>query len=164
MPQRRDFLKGLGGATIALAGESLWPKLVGALGGDYDALAAAPLELLPGKKPLIRRTYRPPNFETPVHYFNEVFTPNDAFFVRYHLANIPRIDSKSWRLRVEGDAVKKVSEFSIETLLRSFERVEIAAVNQCAGNRRGLFEPRAPGVQWGHGAMGNARWSGVRLG
>jgi len=69
-----------------------------------------------------------------------------------------------WRLRVEGDAVKNVSEFSLETLRRDFERVEIAAVNQCAGNRRGLFEPRAPGVQWGHGAMGNARWSGVRLG
>jgi len=65
---------------------------------------------------------------------------------------------------VEGDAVKNVSEFSLETLLRGFERVEIAAVNQCAGNRRGFFEPRALGLQWGHGAMGNARWSGVRLG
>ena len=164
MPQRRDFLKGLGGATLALAGDALMPSLARAFAGEYDALAAPPLELLSGKRPLIRRTYRPPNFETPIHYFNEVFTPNDAFFVRYHLTNIPRVDSKLWRLRVEGDAVKNVSEFNLETLRRDFERVEIAAVNQCAGNRRGLFEPRAPGVQWGHGAMGNARWSGVRLG
>jgi hypothetical protein len=41
--------------------------------------------------------------------------------------------------------------------------VSIAAVNQCAGNRRGLFAPRVPGVQWGNGAMGNALWRGVRL-
>ena len=80
MPQRRDFLKGLGGATLALAGDALMPRVARAFGGEHDALAAPPLEVLPGKRPLIRRTYRPPNFETPIHYFNEVFTPNDAFF------------------------------------------------------------------------------------
>ena len=42
-------------------------------------------------------------------------------------------------------------------------RFEIAAVNQCSGNSRGLFQPRVPGGQWGNGAMGNARWTGVRL-
>ena len=41
--------------------------------------------------------------------------------------------------------------------------VELVAVCQCSGNRRGLFEPPVPGLQWGHGAMGNARWRGVRL-
>ena len=34
---------------------------------------------------------------------------------------------------------------------------------QCSGNRRGLFEPHVPGVEWGVGAMGNAVWRGVRL-
>jgi hypothetical protein len=33
----------------------------------------------------------------------------------------------------------------------------------CSGNRRGLSQPHVPGVQWGHGAIGNARWRGVRL-
>ena len=42
-------------------------------------------------------------------------------------------------------------------------RVELAAVNQCSGNSRGYFQPRVPGGQWSHGAMGNARWTGVRL-
>ena len=42
-------------------------------------------------------------------------------------------------------------------------RVELAAVNQCSGNSRGLFQPRVPGAQWGNGAMGNAKWLGVRL-
>jgi DMSO/TMAO reductase YedYZ molybdopterin-dependent catalytic subunit len=40
---------------------------------------------------------------------------------------------------------------------------EIVAVNQCSGNRRGLFQPHVPGVEWGFGAMGCARWKGVRL-
>ena len=34
---------------------------------------------------------------------------------------------------------------------------------QCAGNRRGYSDPHVPGVQWGPGAVGNARWRGVRL-
>jgi hypothetical protein len=42
-------------------------------------------------------------------------------------------------------------------------RFELAAVNQCSGNSRGLFQPRVPGAQWENGAMGNARWTGVRL-
>jgi len=47
--------------------------------------------------------------------------------------------------------------------VRKFKRAEVTAVNQCSGNRRGLFSPHVPGVQWGYGAMGNAVWGGVRL-
>jgi hypothetical protein len=39
----------------------------------------------------------------------------------------------------------------------------VVAVNACSGNRRGLFEPHVPGIEWGYGAMGCARWKGVRL-
>src|SRR6516225_12187435 len=49
--------------------------------GVYDT---ATLEALPGKKPLIKLSYRPPNYETPLSYFTSEFTPNDTFFVRYH--------------------------------------------------------------------------------
>ena len=42
-------------------------------------------------------------------------------------------------------------------------QVELVAVNQCSGNSRGYFQPRVPGAQWSNGAMGNARWTGVRL-
>ena len=41
--------------------------------------------------------------------------------------------------------------------------VEVVAVNQCSGNRRGLFQPHVAGVEWGYGAMGCARWKGARL-
>ena len=36
-------------------------------------------------------------------------------------------------------------------------------MNQCSGNSRGFFQPRVAGGEWGNGAMGNARWTGVRL-
>jgi hypothetical protein len=49
--------------------------------------------------PLIRRTRRPPNFETPLSYFKDWLTPNRAFYVRYHGAVIPEIDGREWRLR-----------------------------------------------------------------
>ena len=117
----------------------------------------------PGKKPLIKRTFRPPNFETPLADLRQPYTANDAFFVRYHLALIPEVDARTWRLRVGGRSAQRPLELSLEELKRGFERVSIAAINQCSGNRRGLFTPRAAGVQWTYGAMGNAKWSGVRL-
>jgi hypothetical protein len=54
-------------------------------------------------------------------------------------------------------------EFTLEQLRKDFKSVEIAALCLCSGNRRGMFQPHVPGVQWGSGAMGNARWRGVRL-
>ena len=118
---------------------------------------------LPGKKPLIKRTFRPPNFETPLADLRRPFTRNEAFFVRYHLALIPEVDPRSWRLHVSGASAKRPIALSLDDLKHGFERVSLAAVNQCSGNRRGLFTPRVPGVQWGTGAIGNAVWSGVRL-
>jgi len=126
-------------------------------------LETSMLEALPGKKPLIKRTYRPPNYETPVQYFNDLFTPNDIFFVRYHLANIPEVEVGQWKLKIGGEAIEKPVELTMEELRRDFEQVEVAAVCLCSGNRRGLFKPHVPGVQWGYGAMGNAKWRGVRL-
>jgi DMSO/TMAO reductase YedYZ molybdopterin-dependent catalytic subunit len=109
-------------------------------------------------------TTRPPQLETPFSVFNEsVFTPNDAFFVRWHLANIPtNIDVEKFRLTIRG-RVRQPLSLSLDDLKQQFESVDVAAVCQCAGNSRGLFDPRVPGGQWGHGAMGNARWTGVRL-
>ena len=122
----------------------------------------AVLDALPGKAPLVKLTYRPPNYETPIHYFDSVLTPNEAFFVRYHLADIPEIDPAAWRLRVGGDGAERSVELTLDALKR-FEPVELVAVCQCSGNRRGLFRPHVPGVEWGYGAMGNARWKGARL-
>ena len=170
MLERRRVLQGLGGvlafAVPGLASRPASPAerpylTFGLPGGEYDT---AVLDALPGKQPLIKLSYRPPNYETPVSFFTAPVTANDAFFVRYHLADIPeRIDLRSWRLRVGGDAAANPFELTMAELQSGFEHVDITAVCQCSGNRRGLSEPHVPGVQWGLGAMGNAVWTGVRL-
>ena len=117
----------------------------------------------PQKAPLIVLTDRPVQLETPRHYFLNAITPNDAFFVRWHLETIPNeVDLATWRLRVEGN-VNKPLELSFPDLLRKFKPVTLAAVNQCSGNTRSRFEPRVAGGQWGNGAMGCARWTGVHF-
>ena len=114
--------------------------------GVYDT---ATLEALPGKKPLIKLSYRPPNYETPLSHFTTEFTPNDSFFVRYHLSSIPEeIDAAGWKLKVGGEGIGKPLELSLSELRSSFDPVEIAAVCQCSGNRRGFSEPHVGGVQW----------------
>jgi DMSO/TMAO reductase YedYZ molybdopterin-dependent catalytic subunit len=123
-----------------------------------------PLAKYPQKRPLIRLTARPPQLETPFAVFNEgVITPNDAFFVRYHLAGLPaEIDGATFRVAVKGKVGTPLT-LSLEDLRTQFEAVEVVAVNQCSGNSRGFFEPRVAGGQLANGAMGNARWRGVRL-
>jgi sulfite dehydrogenase len=122
----------------------------------------AVLDALPGKKPLIKLSYRPPNYETPLEYFRTAITPNDAFFVRYHLSNIPEVDVRTWKIAVGGEGANGEAEFTLEDLKR-LPAAELVAVNLCSGNRRGLFQPHVPGVEWSYGAMGCARWKGARL-
>ncbi len=124
--------------------------------------AEAVLEALPGKKPLIKLSYRPPNYESPISTFRTAITPNDSFFVRYHLSDIPDVDAKTWRLKVGGDGANGQVELSLDDL-KAMPSTEVIAVCQCSGNRRGLFEPHVVGVEWGYGAMGCARFTGVRL-
>jgi DMSO/TMAO reductase YedYZ molybdopterin-dependent catalytic subunit len=169
MITRRHLLSSAGaGATLASTG--LWPRLTAADAATLDLPAALPagtraiatLEALPGKKPLIKLSYRPPNYETPIEYLRTAITPNDEFFVRYHLSDIPEVDAKTWKLSVGGEGANGQATLTFDEL-KALPAHEIAAVCQCSGNRRGLFQPHVPGVEWGYGAMGCARWKGVRL-
>lgn len=161
----------LAGGVLALAGTSPLGRFALAAGQSFlpsglseGVYNTAKLEALPGKKPLIRLSARPPNYETPLSYFTSDFTPNEAFFVRYHLAGIPEeIDADRWKLKVGGEGVEKPLELSLGDLRSNFEPATMAAVCQCSGNRRGFSEPHVAGVQWGLGAVGNAMWKGVRL-
>ncbi len=118
---------------------------------------------LPDKGRLLRLSDRPPNYETPVDVFNSAVTPNDRFFVRYHLAGVPSAnDLEDWSLTINGDAVDKPVRLKLSDLL-DLPSNEVLAVCQCAGNRRGLAQPHVPGVQWGDGAMGCAVWRGPAL-
>ena len=164
----RRHLIGAAGAGFALTGSPFGLKSAAA--GGINLPAALPqglrdnamLDALPGKKPLIKLSYRPPNYETPIEYFHTTITPNEAFFVRYHLPNIPEVDVKTWKIVVGGEGANGRAEFTLEDLKR-LPAAEVVAVNQCSGNRRGLFQPHVPGVQWSYGGMGCARWKGARL-
>jgi DMSO/TMAO reductase YedYZ molybdopterin-dependent catalytic subunit len=117
----------------------------------------------PQKGAMVLQRTRPPLLETPFDVFDKgVFTPNDRFFVRWHWAVIPTdINVDTFRIKVHG-AVNKEISLSLKDL-EKMPQIEYAAVNQCSGNSRGFFAPRVAGGEWGNGAMGNARWTGVRL-
>ncbi|HKO05924.1 MAG TPA: molybdopterin-dependent oxidoreductase [Candidatus Acidoferrales bacterium] len=125
--------------------------------------SVGPVATYPQKVPLILLTDRPVQLETPQHYFLNAFTPNGAFYVRWHLDEIPdTVDLGEWRLEVTGNVAKPL-KLSFSELLSRFSSTSLAAVNQCSGNSRSRLQPRVPGGQWGNGAMGNAMWTGVRL-
>src|SRR5208337_1921342 len=160
---RRKLLRGgLEAALLYGAVRSFPAQAADAVTLPFDN-GERPLVRFPQKRPLIGLTTRPPQLETPFSVFNEsVLTPNDAFFVRYHLTRSPAlIDPVTFNLEVKG----KVNSPLMLTLgdLKRFEPVEVVAVNQCSGNSRGFSNPRVAGGQLGHGAMGNARWKGVPL-
>jgi DMSO/TMAO reductase YedYZ molybdopterin-dependent catalytic subunit len=117
----------------------------------------------PQKGPMILQRTRPPLLETPFDVFDEgTLTPNDQFYVRWHWAVIPTsIETDKFSLAVRGHVNRPLS-LSLHDILE-LPRVELIAVNQCSGNSRGFFEPRVAGGEWANGAMGNARWTGVRL-
>lgn len=117
----------------------------------------------PEKTEMILLTDRPPQLETPIHFLRQDITPNEAFFVRWHHSGIPtNVDLRSFRLNVTGHVDKQLS-LSVEDLKTKYEQHKVIAVNQCSGNSRSFFQPRVPGGQWGHGAVGNAAWTGARL-
>ena len=108
-------------------------------------------------------TDRPPNLETPLKYFQLDYTPNNVFFVRWHLAGLPdSVSLDTFRLRIKGNVNKELA-LSVNDLKTKFAPVTITAVCQCSGNSRSFFDPRVPGGQWKNGAMGNAKWTGVKL-
>src|SRR5882757_4278105 len=163
---RRRFLARAGGIGVA-----------GLLGASVlDAIAATSTDLpfvngrrdlvtnFPQKGTMLLQRTRPPLLETPFEVFDQgVFTPNDRFYVRWHLANIPNsVDPATFRLNIRGHVRQPIS-LTLDDLTRGFHPFEIAAVNQCSGNSRGFFAPRVPGGEWANGAMGNALWKGVRL-
>src|SRR3979490_912277 len=103
---RRSFLAGAAGVGVA--------GLLGAFGRPARAGELIELPFANGRRELVtnfpqkgamilQRT-RPPLLETPFEVFDQgVFTPNDRFYVRWHLANIPTaIDPGDFRLKVRG--------------------------------------------------------------
>ncbi len=167
---RRAIIGGMGATLVAGCSREAGAPAP-AEGGTVElpfANGSRPLVRFPGKRPLIQMTARPPQLETPFGVFAEavadgsLITPNDAFFVRYSMGALPLdLDVAAWRLKVGGHVGRELSLSLAE--LMAMPRSEIVAVNQCSGNSRGFSEPRVGGGQLAHGAMGNARWTGVSV-
>ena len=157
---RRALIAGVGGA--ALAAPVLAQKIIdlGLPGGP----SLRPLEpQFPGKGEMIVQRIRPPLLEAPMEVFAKgTITPNDRMFVRWNWEMPTSVSAAKHRVAV-GGAVKAPVSLTLNDIAAAGETVEIVAINQCAGNGRGLSEPRVTGTQWGNGAMGCAKWTGVRL-
>lgn len=157
---RRALIAGAGGA--ALAAPVLGQKLIdlGLPGGP----SLRPLDPpFPGKGEMIVQRIRPPLLETPMEVFREgVITPNERHFVRWNWDMPTAVKAADHRVAV-GGAVNQPVSLTLDDIANAGDPVEVVAVNQCAGNGRGLSGPRVTGTQWGNGAMSCAKWTGVRL-
>jgi len=149
---------------MGLLGTSAWTAMAATLELPFINGRRDLVTNFPQKGAMILQRTRPPLLETPLEVFDQgVFTPNDRFYVRWHLANIPtEVDPATFRLNIRGHVGQPI-QLTLDELVRDFKPFEIAAVNQCSGNSRGFFNPRVPGGEWANGAMGNALWRGVRL-
>ena len=162
MLDRRELMRRAGLAAFATGFAPIRALALDAVTLPFDN-GERPLVTYPQKRPMIGQTSRPPQLETPFHVFNDgPITPNNAFFVRYHLADVPYdIDPDKFTLEIK-DKVDRPLKLSLKDI-RKLKAVDIVAVNQCSGNSRGFSNPRVAGGQLGNGAMGNARWHGVPL-
>jgi len=140
-----------------------------ALAASREAVAQAPVQ--PQKfhvKPLPREIFidHGINQETRLETLRGYLTPASHFFVRQHAAT-PALDTRTWRLRIEGNAVERPMEIGFDDLLRLPSR-SVTCFVECAGNGRGFFKELmgkvASGTQWRYGGIGVAEWTGVPLG
>lgn len=109
---------------------------------------------------MIIREKEPANLEMLFSSLESRITPTEQFYVRSHFA-VPEIDRATWRLTIEG-AVAHPREFTFDEV-RALPQQTLEATIECAGNSRVFLVPKAKGVQWELGAVGNARWTGVSL-
>jgi sulfite oxidase len=125
------------------------------------SLFAQAARVAPGKEKLLVRSVRPPDYETPVALLDSWLTPVEHFYVRSHMPTPTGLDAASWTLQIEGEVDAPVTLTLDE--LRRMPAATITAVLECAGNGRAFFTPPVAGIQWEKGAVGNARWTGVRM-
>jgi sulfite oxidase len=152
MGTRRDFLRQALGATLAAG---ITPSILS------SAFAQGPGVEFPGEEGMVLRSFRFTDLESPVAYFNRWLTPVPHFFVRNHMHEPIQFDADDWQLTIGGEVEKAVTLRLAD--LRKMEVHSVVNTLECAGNGRAFYRPQVPGIQWGKGAVGTARFSGPRL-
>ena len=152
MNSRREFLRQISGAALAAATAPFMLTW---------ALPQGQAVPFPGEDGMILRSFRFVDLESPVEYFNTWLTPVPHFFVRNHMHEPIELDASGWRLSLGGEVEKPLTLSLAE--LSKLETHSVVNTLECAGNGRSLHRPQVPGIQWGKGAVGTARFSGPRL-
>jgi DMSO/TMAO reductase YedYZ molybdopterin-dependent catalytic subunit len=114
----------------------------------------------PAAPQLIPRQHNPENLEFPLTALDSFVTPSDLFYVRNHFP-LPKVDVKSWRLKV-GGAVERSLDLTLDDVRALPSKTRVMTL-ECAGNGRLFLQPKSKGVQWGLGAVSTAEWTGVPL-
>ena len=135
-------------------------QLLAAAGAAAAATAVSGLPVPGVRRRLLQMNGYPLDAETPLDLLTTYLTPNDLFFVRHHW-NPTFPDPSTWRLTVDGEVERPLSLSLAD--LKAMPRASATCVLQCAGNGRSFHRPIVPGVQWRYGAVGNAKWTGVRV-
>jgi DMSO/TMAO reductase YedYZ molybdopterin-dependent catalytic subunit len=119
--------------------------------------------VIEGKEGMTVHNDRPINAETPAHLLDPDLTPIKHFFVRNNgLVPDKAANPDAWAITIDGE-VNAPLKVTLGDLKKQFANVTIQSQLECAGNGRAGFNPPARGNQWTVGAIGNARWTGVRL-
>lgn len=156
---RRDLLKLVAAASVAA------PLIPATASPAHAAQSlAGVVKPLPPELFTIRGTNAETNFAALRD--TGLLTPADRFFVRNHTST-PVIDPAAWKLTVWGSGLTGAPvDFTYETL-RALPSVTRTAFVECAGNGRSFFSTQqnqtVSGTAWTLGAIGTARWRGVRL-
>ena len=149
---RREFLRVAAAASFAPSA---------ALAAAVRAKTPAGTDGIPNaKRRMLQLNGYAIDAETPLDALTTYLTPNDLFFVRHHW-NPMYPGVRTWKLAVDGEVETPLALTLAD--LKRLPRTTVTCILQCAGNGRGLFRPTVPGVQWKYGAVGNARWAGVRV-
>lgn len=135
------------GAGAAVA--AIWP---------HDVLAQG----LAGKHAELKAlSVRPLDYETPVALLDSLITPNDRFYVRCHMPVPADTAEAGWALAIDGEVGTPLSLTVAE--LKQLPQTSVTMTLECAGNGRAFFDPPVAGIQWRKGAVGTAKWTGVRV-
>lgn len=109
---------------------------------------------------LITREKDPINYEFAFPTLDSRITPNDKFYIRNHFP-VPEIKIENWKLSVDGN-VEQPFSLNYNELIELPAKTVMATL-ECAGNGRSKLAPKAKGLLWEQGAVGNAEWTGVPL-
>jgi DMSO/TMAO reductase YedYZ molybdopterin-dependent catalytic subunit len=153
MISRRDLLAAAAQLSII--------RPITKLGAEDRAIAQSAAAQSWGKDKLIRRSVRPPDYETPVSLLDSFITPVENFYVRSHLPVPPSLDAATWTLKIDGEVATPLTLSLAE--IRKLPSATVTVTLECAGNGRSFFDPPVAGIQWEKGAVGTARWTGVRM-